>query len=177
MLSVQLTSEIDPLMNKANDHLVWITSISVWNLVETQIAIAAACAPTLRPILVELWPSESLSRLIQTLKQRSTSTKLSGDVKNTGSPASRSTGGSRVHLYVTKNTTLNPLHIDVSTEVTLAIAVHWIAEETMRSRLLMLGMVRNMSCSPVWTVDLMGLRCGEICTWSRSRKYRSSSLR
>lgn len=55
---------------RSNSHMlipssVLITGLSVWNLMEVQIGIIAACGPTLRQILARILPSsESLRYLI-----------------------------------------------------------------------------------------------------------------
>jgi hypothetical protein len=55
MLSIFTTLIHDPVV---------LTGLSVWNLVEVQVGIIAACGPTLRPILNHIIPTESIRSLL-----------------------------------------------------------------------------------------------------------------
>lgn len=64
--------------------------ISIWNLVEVQVGIIAACGPTLRSILTHILPTESLVSLIS-LPRNSKS-------KESRNPGFYKTPDSEVHL-------------------------------------------------------------------------------
>lgn len=66
---------IDAVTNlDTKDAIIWITSISVWNLIEVQIGIIAACGPSMQPAFGEgMWWG---SRLIQSLKKYASTTAL-----------------------------------------------------------------------------------------------------
>ncbi|KAM0308221.1 hypothetical protein ACHAO8_010203 [Botrytis cinerea] len=51
-----------------SDAILTLTGISVWNLIEVQIGILAACGPTIRPILSDLLPTTSLISLLDSLR-------------------------------------------------------------------------------------------------------------
>jgi hypothetical protein len=54
---------------------VILTGLSVWNLVEVQVGIIAACGPTLRPILNHIIPTESIRSLLGSMRAQRTSQK------------------------------------------------------------------------------------------------------
>jgi hypothetical protein len=54
---------------------VILTGLSVWNLVEVQVGIIAACAPTLRPILNHIIPTESIRSLLGSMRGQRSSQK------------------------------------------------------------------------------------------------------
>lgn len=61
------------------EKLVTLTGLSLWNLIEVQIGIMAACGPTLRPVLSDLIPRASLISVLDSLKNHLSSGKGSSN--------------------------------------------------------------------------------------------------
>ncbi|KAH9873704.1 hypothetical protein IAQ61_004330 [Plenodomus lingam] len=55
------------------DAIVVLTGLSIWNLVEVQFGIIAACGPTLRPILTHILPTGSIRSLLGSMRAQKTS--------------------------------------------------------------------------------------------------------
>jgi hypothetical protein len=49
---------------------VAFTGLSMWNLIEVQIGIIAACGPSLRPVMKEIFPIASFKKMLETLRDR-----------------------------------------------------------------------------------------------------------
>ena len=47
---------------------VMLTAVGVWNLVECQVGIIAACAPPMKPALKNLFPRDSLVNLLDSIR-------------------------------------------------------------------------------------------------------------
>ncbi|KAF2826768.1 hypothetical protein CC86DRAFT_416502 [Ophiobolus disseminans] len=62
------------------DAILLLTGLSIWNLIEVQIGIIAACGPTLRPILTQLLPTESIRSLLSSMRGEKLTRKTSGDM-------------------------------------------------------------------------------------------------
>lgn len=73
-----------------------LTGISIWNLVEVQVGIIAACGPTLRSHLTHLLPTESLVSLIGRPK--------SNKMRESGDPAFTVMSDSEVRLELGERT-------------------------------------------------------------------------
>jgi hypothetical protein len=76
---------------------VIITAISIWNLIEVQVGIIAACGPTLRHIMKETVPRDSLLYLLRSLESG-----LSRGSKNSNIPrkTSRSSDEAKLAPYL-----------------------------------------------------------------------------
>jgi hypothetical protein len=57
---------------------VILTGLSIWNLVEIQVEIIAACGPTLRPILTHILPTEGIRSLLGSMRAQKTSRRAEG---------------------------------------------------------------------------------------------------
>ncbi|KAK0714039.1 hypothetical protein B0T26DRAFT_628011, partial [Lasiosphaeria miniovina] len=55
------------LGSSTQDAILSLTAISIWNLVEVQVGIVAACGPTLRVILSHLLPTDAFMSLISSM--------------------------------------------------------------------------------------------------------------
>ncbi|KAK3384843.1 hypothetical protein B0H63DRAFT_448946 [Podospora didyma] len=55
------------LGTSTQDAILSLTAILVWNLVELQVGIIAACGPTLRVILSHIMPTETLTSLLSSM--------------------------------------------------------------------------------------------------------------
>ncbi|KAI9666005.1 MAG: hypothetical protein M1821_003940 [Bathelium mastoideum] len=72
------------------DAILIITGLSVWNLVEIQVGIIAACAPVLRPVLSDMIPRESIISLLDSLRNR-----LSSEQRSHQARRSKNSHGTR----------------------------------------------------------------------------------
>jgi hypothetical protein len=61
---------------------VLLTGISIWNLIEVQIGIVAACGPTLRPILTQILPTESIRSLVSSMRSTKATKQATTDLPN-----------------------------------------------------------------------------------------------
>jgi hypothetical protein len=59
---------------------VLLTGISIWNLIEVQIVIIAACGPMRRPILTRILPIESIRSLVSSLRSQKATKQATRDV-------------------------------------------------------------------------------------------------
>ncbi|KAK3361888.1 hypothetical protein B0T24DRAFT_724336 [Lasiosphaeria ovina] len=72
------------LGSSTQDAILSLTAISIWNLVEVQVGIMAACGPTLRVILSHLLPTDAFMSLISSMGRSHRSTKGSTKLSNIG---------------------------------------------------------------------------------------------
>ncbi|KAK4143923.1 uncharacterized protein C8A04DRAFT_28265 [Dichotomopilus funicola] len=82
------------------DAISILTGIGIWNLVEVQVGIIAACGPTLRPVLGRIFPGDfaslasmlGLSKLSSKLSSKPSSDQLPSFVKTPGSGSEEKLG-------------------------------------------------------------------------------------
>ncbi|KAL9057050.1 MAG: hypothetical protein Q9162_002598 [Coniocarpon cinnabarinum] len=67
------------------DGILTITGFTVWNLIEAQVGIVAACAILLRPLFQQILPTDSLKSLVVSIRRRVSNTRLSSKTHRLGS--------------------------------------------------------------------------------------------
>jgi hypothetical protein len=94
---------------------VSLTAISIWNLVEVQVGIMAACGPTLRVILSHMLPTETIMSLISLIGRSSRPSSKGSASKEDISAAAKNSGDSFSKLPSETSVKVQQYHLAVKT--------------------------------------------------------------